>query len=576
MRGFIMLLFLIVSSSSVYAALDVRVEVHGLSGELAKNVRLFLSVEQQAKHPLLTESRLRRLHIKAEQEIRKSLQPFGFYQPQIQSQLVHRDEGSWQAKYTVDAGVPIRIGMFDLRISGAMKDDEEFLKFQKKLPLARGEVFNHGKYEAIKSKIAAIASERGYFNAFFSQHRVEVDLKAYDVRVFLHYESGIRFNFGEVVLEQDVLDAPLLQRYIPFETGSPYNFAELVELQQALNDSDYFNRVEVAPGDLQQQLGQVPIIVKLTPRKKHRFGFGLGYGTDTGARARATWEVPRINRKGHRFDSELRVSQIGFSLSTQYLVPVLNPRTDQISYKAAVINEYTATSESSLRTLGVGVNHGRGPWRESLTLDFQQEDYQIADVSDLSYLLIPGVSWRRVWGDKQINTRDGVRFSLGLRGASQRLLSDSDFAQLRSDIKAITSLGEKNRVIMRGTVGSSITGEFEQLPSSVRFFAGGAQSVRGFGYQHLGPKDENDKVIGGKHLMVGSIEFERRFAGKWGAAVFYDLGNAIDRFDDKLEQGAGIGIRWQSPVGPIRLDVASAIRREGYPIRLHINVGPDL
>jgi translocation and assembly module TamA len=137
-------------------------------------------------------------------------------------------------------------------------------------------------------------------------------------------------------------------------------------------------------------------------------------------------------------------------------------------------------------------------------------------------------------------------------------------------------VGTKNRFIFRGTVGGSLTGQFEQLPSSVRFFAGGAQSVRGFGYQALGPIDQNDKVVGGKHLVIGSVEYERRFAGKWGAAFFFDVGNAVDDFRDKLEQGAGVGIRWHSPVGPIRVDVASAIRREGYPLRLHINVGPDL
>jgi translocation and assembly module TamA len=110
----------------------------------------------------------------------------------------------------------------------------------------------------------------------------------------------------------------------------------------------------------------------------------------------------------------------------------------------------------------------------------------------------------------------------------------------------------------------------------VRFFTGGAQSVRGFSYQSLSPKDSQGAIIGGSHLVVGSIEFEHSFSDKWGAATFYDVGNALDNFSDKLERGAGLGMRWRSPVGPIRIDLASAISRDNKPWRLHISIGPDL
>ena len=118
--------------------------------------------------------------------------------------------------------------------------------------------------------------------------------------------------------------------------------------------------------------------------------------------------------------------------------------------------------------------------------------------------------------------------------------------------------------------------EFLELPTSVRFFTGGSQSVRGYAYHSLGPVDEDNEVIGGKHLLVGSIEFEHSFSNKWGLALFYDTGNAIDNFADSLEQGAGFGFRWKSPVGPVRIDFANAISTAGKAWRLHINIGPDL
>ena len=110
----------------------------------------------------------------------------------------------------------------------------------------------------------------------------------------------------------------------------------------------------------------------------------------------------------------------------------------------------------------------------------------------------------------------------------------------------------------------------------MRFFTGGAQSVRGYAYQSLGPVDANGEVTGGKYLVVGSIEFEHSFKNKWGVAAFYDVGNAINDISDDLKKGTGIGVRWKSPVGPVRIDLASAISLEGNPWRIHITIGPDL
>ena len=155
-------------------------------------------------------------------------------------------------------------------------------------------------------------------------------------------------------------------------------------------------------------------------------------------------------------------------------------------------------------------------------------------------------------------------------------ISDTNFSQAQGGIKAISSLNRHNRIIARGRLGSIWTQEFEQLPSSVRFFAGGSQSVRGYSYQSLGPVNSDGKVVGGKLLMIGSIEYEHSFSDQWGGALFYDAGNAMDNIVEKLERGAGFGFRWKSPVGPVRIDFARAMSQEGRPWRIHINIGPDL
>jgi len=563
-------------STTLFAQLNVNVEIKGIDKPLEDNVRLFLSIEQQKNHALISEGRLRRLHQKAPQEISKALQPFGFYRPAIDAKLSQPSPDFWLASYNINPGPALPVAEFDFALSADMRDDPAFASLVETLPLNQGAVFNHLSYENIKASLAKLAAERGYFDARFSEHRVEIDLKAYEARIQLHYDGGPRYRFGEVLLQQDVLSPSLLRRYIPFETGSPYTLNQLINLQQALNDSDYFRTVEVSPDEPQVESGEIPITVILTPRNPHRYTLGLGYGTDTGARTKFGWERPRLNQRGHRFNTELKVSEIGYSLSAHYRVPVLNPRTDQLVYSAGVVNEKTDTSDSTVRTIGTSLNRSRGPWRESISLNYQQEEFVVADDSGNSILLMPGVNWSRTWGSNFIRTFDGLRFDISLRGASEKIVSDTDFLQLQGGIKAITPLGQRDRIIARGRLGGTLTEEFHQLPSSVRFFAGGAQSVRGYAYQSLGPVDDSGEVVGGKHLMSGSIEFEHSLNGKWGLAVFYDGGNAIDKISDKLERGAGFGGRWQSPIGPVRLDIATAVSDPDHPWRLHINIGPDL
>jgi translocation and assembly module TamA len=569
-------LLLYVFSSALYAQINVTIEINGVNKAEEENIRLLLSIQQQKDHLLMTEGRLLRLHKKAPEEIRKALQPYGYYRPVIESTLDPVSPEEWHIRYDIDPGPPLLVAEFKFTLIGEIRDDEKFQTFIKDPPLRKGDIFNHVVYEDFKSSLAKLASIRGYFGARFIEHRVEIDLDTYEARIELSYEGVARYHFGEVKLEQDVIEPELLRRYIPFERGDPYTLDQLIELQQALNDSDYFQTVEVSPGEPQPGTNEIPITVKLTPRKRHRFSIGLGYGTDTGARAKFGWEVPRVNSHGHRFDTTTQVSEIGYRVVANYRIPVLNPRTDQLIFTTGIVNETTDTSESTLRTIGASLKHRRGEWREVISLNYQKEVYTIAEDSGDSNLLIPGISWSRTWGNNFIYAIDGLRFDLDLRGASNQVVSDADFFQAQSNLKFISPLGQQNRMITRGTIGSTWTSDFDILPTSVRFFTGGAQSVRGYAYQSLGPVDDNGDVTGGKYLVVGSIEFEHSFKNKWGIAAFYDVGNAVNDLSDDLKKGTGIGVRWKSPVGPVRIDLASAISLEGNPWRIHISIGPDL
>ncbi len=554
----------------------VIVEIEGVDKQLETNVLLFLSIEQQKSHPLMSDGRIRRLHQKAKAEIAAALQPFGFYRPEVIASLERLETGEWRARYLIEPGPGLVISELNLDISGPIQHDPELNQLIEKHAPETGSILDHSRYDAFKSRLSGLAAERGYVEAQFTETRLEVDLRDYVARIFIRMESGPRYSFGDVSMQQDLLDPELLQRYVPFAKGDPYDFDQVVSLQHALNDSNYFQYAEVSPGQPSRDTREIPVTVKLAPRKRHRFDFGVGYGTDTGARAKFNWRMPRVNEHGHRIDTEFIVSQIGYKVNANYRVPVLNPRTDQLVYSVTREKEDTDSNFFVLSTVGVSLNHAREKWRETLALNYQVEDFDVAEDSGESVLLIPSASWTRTWGNDFINVLDGVRVDFAVRGGHTALVSDTDFLQAVGSVKFIYSLDPRNRFLLRGTFGATETPNFEQLPSSIRFFAGGAQSVRGYAYKSLGPTNEFGDVVGGSHLIIGSVEFEHYFNERWGVAAFIDTGNAIDSLNEDLEQGAGFGMRWKSPVGPVRVDIANAVSTPEKDWRLHISIGPDL
>jgi translocation and assembly module TamA len=218
-----------------------------------------------------------------------------------------------------------------------------------------------------------------------------------------------------------------------------------------------------------------------------------------------------------------------------------------------------------------------GRWRTHLALGYQRENYEVGPDSGLAVFTIPESEWRAVSADERLDPHRGLRVRLAARGGAEQVFSDVSFVQLDAQAKTIQSFGRQHRFIVRLDLGRVFTDRFRELPPSLRYFAGGAQSVRGYGYNSLGVRDAaTNQVIGAPNLVVGSGEYEFRFMERWGAAVFYDAGGASRRFGGGLEHGAGVGARWVSPVGMVRVDAAWPLTEPGKPVRFHLTLGPDL
>jgi translocation and assembly module TamA len=188
---------------------------------------------------------------------------------------------------------------------------------------------------------------------------------------------------------------------------------------------------------------------------------------------------------------------------------------------------------------------------------------------------MPGINWTRIRANNRIYTTHGNRFVVEVRGGSETLGSTASFLQTRVNAKLVRKFYRWGRVLVRGDVGYTEVLNFEDLPPSVRYFAGGDFSVRGYAYNSLGPR-KGDNVIGGTHLMVGSVEYEQLLGESWSVAAFYDVGNAMDDFTEPLARGVGAGVRYRSPIGLIRVELAQRLDDLGVPRYLHISIGPDL
>jgi translocation and assembly module TamA len=374
-----------------------------------------------------------------------------------------------------------------------------------------------------------------------------------------------------------VLDENLVRRFLDFEAGMPYDNRLLTKAYNDLSRSGYFSRIELMPEFERASNQQLPVSIVLEPADRIEYTVGFGLSTDTGPRARAGFKNRRVNNRGHRLQTDLSVSTILQGLSAEYRKPLTDPRTEWLSYTSALSSENTDSSKSD--TAGVGVRRTKQikpQWMRTLSLDLSYDRYTIGDVASSSRLVLPGIIYDHKRADLDVFPTRGRRLTLELRGAAYALGSDTSFMQTIVGARFVRSLSADSRLLARATVGVTAQSEFLELPPSVRFFAGGDESVRGFGYETLGPTDDLGNVIGGSNLLVASIEYEHRLRNEIFGAIFVDAGNAFDGLDVDAALSAGLGVIWRSPVGPLRFYLAHPLNKSDRSVRLHIRLGADL
>lgn len=546
--------------------------VSGLSEELAENVKLVAG-------PFPTDERLIDLYVELlPEQTGKALAAYGYYSPTVEVKRSVVD-GNQIVTLNVDAGTPVTIRTITVVVNGPGENDPTFQAARAKVPLVKGAVFRSGDYEAAKGLLIDAAQAQGYFNFSFSTNTVLVSRRNQSADINLVAESGPRYTFGQIRFDQDVFSDTFLNRWVPFAPNEPYEAKKIAELTQNLQNSGYFSTVRVSPQRDVRYGSTVPVLVSLSRKESNQIGVGVGFDSDEGFRGKFTWGKPLINRSGHSADFQTGFSSISQEVSVAYRIPRRNqPLYNYWGIEYGLKRQDKNDIKSLLSTLNFQrVRRFANDWTESVFIRWERERSTIARVTETTDLVLPGVRYSRNRSKGFPFLSWGQSSSFQFLYGNRELLSTIDFYKATVNFKYLRAVSPRNTFIFSIQYGAITTNDFDKVPASQRFFAGGDRSIRGYDYKSVSPVNLEGNLKGGRYLEAGSIEYNYRFADRWSVAFFADSGRAFNNFSTSQKTGAGIGIRWQSPVGPFRLDVARPVNDpENDDIKIHLSLGPDL
>ncbi|MET0293314.1 MAG: autotransporter assembly complex family protein [Steroidobacteraceae bacterium] len=579
------------------ASAAVTIEITGVEGEFAGVARDNLELSQYLTREL-SAAQLRRLARAGEDEIRRGLEPWGYYDVKVTSEL-QQNGADTKAIYHVTLGERVIVRSEKVEVGGegweiqAVKD--AVLAFEPRVD----EALDHWLYELRKTEITTALQSRGFLDTELTKHRVEVTRASRSATIDLEWQTGQRYRMGDVSFTGNQLPAEFLDQYIPWKPESFYSVEELLRFQQRLVDADYFSIVSVTPQLEKRADGHVPVDVQLLPAKRNIYTASAFISTDTGPGGKLGVQRRWLNDEGHKAGVQLEYATRLEAYSVYYRIPRPGVRNRLYSATASYRDETTDSWQARLARLGV--NEQLDDWHGyARTLGVQYLDGEfvlLEEATPTRLLYAEGLLTRRRADDLLFPSR-GVSVTYTARASAGGLLSDTNLASVRADLKWVRPAGDRSRLILRASGGALQASRYDSLPPELRFFAGGDRSVRGFDYQQIGERRpikqtvlqrlqqlnpdkeyETTGVIGGHYLITASSEFEHYFTDQWGAAVFVDAGDAFDS-KPNANVGAGVGVRWKSPVGIIRVDFAVPVRTDNDTdsngLRFHIMIGPDL
>ncbi|WP_430435043.1 autotransporter assembly complex protein TamA [Methyloversatilis sp.] len=430
--------------------------------------------------------------------------------------------------------------------------------------LAEGQPFRQADWSAAKQTLLEDLTARDYAAAVLGDSRAEVDPDSAKVNLSVRVDSGPAFRFGDIEATGLALhDLDLVRRYSTIKPGDPYSTDAVLAFERALLSSPYFSSVQILADVDPARADATPVRVAVTEASSRRLSFGAGLSSNTGYRGEVGWSDNNLFKRSWLLNSAVRLEQLRQIAFADVMLP---PREDGYRDSFGVLAENADIQDLITRRVGAGIVRARVKGdveiRHSLSLQREQREIDgFVQSTQQSLALNTSWTWRRV--DDLFNPREGWVLNAQIGGGVKGLLSDANF--LRGYLKGqwFIPVGKRDQLILRGEVGLT-GGVTEALPQDFLFRTGGSTTVRGYDYLELGVR-QGSAIVGGRALGVASVEYVHWTSDTWGAAFFIDAGDAADtREDFKPAFGAGAGVRWRSPAGPIAFDLAYGERERQW------------
>ncbi len=527
-------------------------------------------------------SRLRRRALGDVPRFLQTLRARGFYQSKVDVDI-DRETSPITVTYKFDVGPVYDIDKVTIELNPPTEDEID-LPSPKKLNLIKGKRASSIKVVEAETELLQRLKKQGFANAELRPRTVVVDHNTALMDITFSLNPGAKVYFGETaVIGNKEVEARYIRRLLEWKPGKLVTPERLQTTQLNLIETGLFNSVRVEPGKKADEQGRVPVRIEVKEAKHRTIEAGARYRTDEGFGGSLGWEHRNVLGTGERLGVELDGSQIGWHLKGEAREPDFLRRRQALVIGAEIAIENTDAFNSrsigaSLgieRSVGKGMDLAAGVAFRALTVK------QDGDTEEFGLLSLPtSYSWDH--SNNVLDPSKGGRLSIQNEPFVDVFGNDVAFNKTSVAYARYVRLKKaKPRLILaaRAKAGFLFGAERNNVPADERFYAGGGGSVRGFRFQQAGELDDDDDPIGGRSLFETAIELRGQFTDTLGAALFMDSGAAygstVPDFEEDLRFGVGGGLRYFSPIGPIRLDVGFPLDRRDSDdaFQIYVSIG---
>lgn len=438
---------------------------------------------------------------------------------------------------------------------------------------------------AAEKRMERILWERGYPFGRTVERQHVLDRAARRMRVAMTVEPGPAAGFGELSVEGvERVRENYIRRIQPWQVGQLYDRRLIDEYRQDLIDTTLFASVAIVIADALDEDGTVPIRLAVEEREQRTIGGGLSWGTDEGFLLSAFWEHRNLLREDENLRVETRLGEIEQSVTTLFSKPRFLRNDQTLLARAWIKREDTDAYTETNMSIGAGLERELNEtWDAKGGITLELSDITENRESLRLWILGFPAAVVRDGRDDEMDPTRGTRLWIG---AAPYLTAGDEshmFVGTEVNASAYKSVHRDDRIVLAGRVrAGSILGESRaEIPASKRFYAGGGGSIRGYQYQRVGPLDDQNDPIGGRSVLEGSVEIRFRLTDRIGVVPFVDAGTVFTdsefttEGDDTIRWAAGIGGRYFTVIGPVRLDVAFPVNKRDVDddFQFYVSIG---